>query len=395
VANLEALLAISRYAGDDLLLVQGGGGNTSVKSTDGRRMWIKASGLRLAQLRAGFGYVETDLAALRTLLRNPALHALPPDEAHAAAVAGVHAAVTDSGGLRASLETTVHAMLDPLVLHTHPVYANAFTCMVGGEAALAEVCATHPQFLDVTWVPYATPGIALAYAIADSLGHNSSGASHRPPVILLSNHGLITHGSSPETLIALTARLAQLGRRVFGPLPAGALELVTPSPTQTAWAAAFQSALHHHSLLSSSGVVCPARWASLHRSASQPDQWLCAGPLVPDDVVYLRRQVFVAPARATPDEFAASLVNRDLAGRLAVAVPGHGLFLAGPSVEYVRAMEENLLAHVLIRRLIAQAGGQPRPVAVTGVEALCAMEAEKYRRAIAAAAPLNSGSPPP
>jgi hypothetical protein len=46
-------------------------------------------------------------------------------------------------------------------------------------------------------------------------------------------------------------------------------------------------------------------------------------------------------------------------------------------------MEENLLAHVLVRRLIARRG-EARPLAEGEVGYLLGMEAEKYRQAVAA-----------
>ena len=74
----------------------------------------------------------------------------------------------------------------------------------------------------------------------------------------------------------------------------------------------------------------------------------------------------------------------EVAGRLVVAVAGQGVVLAGPSEAFVAAMEETLLAHVLVRRLIARRGE-----AVTLPRAECAalagMEAEKHRQAMAGA----------
>src|SRR6185295_8207876 len=58
---LRDLVHISRAVGADPDLVQGGGGNTSVKTRDGRRMFVKASGTALAAMDAGRGWAELDL----------------------------------------------------------------------------------------------------------------------------------------------------------------------------------------------------------------------------------------------------------------------------------------------------------------------------------------------
>jgi rhamnose utilization protein RhaD (predicted bifunctional aldolase and dehydrogenase) len=385
--DLTDLLAISRYAGADLLLVQGGGGNTSVKSADGARMWIKASGLRLEAMRADHGYVEADLPALRLLLADEGLRSLPADEAHEAGVRGVAAALRAGGGPRASLETPFHAALDRLVLHTHPVYVNAFTCMVGGAAALAESVVETAIGGPILRLPYATPGFALGAVVADGLA--TAGASGlRPAVVVLANHGLIVHGGDAPVLVHRTERMTTLGETHFGPLSEGALEVAVAEPGLARWAEEWRRVLVATGVVAAEAVVRPARFSLLHAAVGMADRWLTLGPLMPDDVVYAGRRVFFAAAGGGPTEFVSEVAeSTDLAGRLAVAVEGLGLVLAGPSEGFVAAMEENLLAHVLVRQLIARAGGEAQALPSAAVEALCAMESETYRRAVASGPP--------
>jgi hypothetical protein len=66
--SLAQLIAISRAAGANLDYVQAGGGNTSVKSHDGRTMAIKASGTPLTAMSETAGWVELDT------IRVPARH---------------------------------------------------------------------------------------------------------------------------------------------------------------------------------------------------------------------------------------------------------------------------------------------------------------------------------
>ena len=47
---LRDLITISRAVGGDPSLVQGGGGNTSVKTAGGRFMYVKASGTALKDM---------------------------------------------------------------------------------------------------------------------------------------------------------------------------------------------------------------------------------------------------------------------------------------------------------------------------------------------------------
>ncbi|MHC4326164.1 MAG: hypothetical protein ACYSUX_17985 [Planctomycetota bacterium] len=53
---LAELIKISNETGIDPTLVQGGGGNTSVKTADGKYMYIKASGTALKDMNQKQGW---------------------------------------------------------------------------------------------------------------------------------------------------------------------------------------------------------------------------------------------------------------------------------------------------------------------------------------------------
>src|SRR5262245_20603567 len=80
---LEELIAISREVGADPDLVQGGGGNTSVKTRDESRMLVKASGTALGDMDRERGWAELDLEALRNILARNGLAGLPPADREA------------------------------------------------------------------------------------------------------------------------------------------------------------------------------------------------------------------------------------------------------------------------------------------------------------------------
>src|SRR5262245_20359972 len=95
--DIAELVAISQWAGADVLLAQGGGGNTSVKSADGSAMSIKASGFRLAELTPDRGHLVVDLPKLLAVLRGPELTGLPDRAAHERSVALIQGTVTGGG----------------------------------------------------------------------------------------------------------------------------------------------------------------------------------------------------------------------------------------------------------------------------------------------------------
>ena len=62
--SLAQLIEISHVVGTNREYVQAAGGNTSVKSPDGRTMAIKASGTALTLMSETDGWVEMDVAAV-------------------------------------------------------------------------------------------------------------------------------------------------------------------------------------------------------------------------------------------------------------------------------------------------------------------------------------------
>src|SRR5215475_11512652 len=94
-ALLHELRHMSARVGRNILLVQGAGGNSSIK--DGDVLWVKASGTWLADAEAKDIFVPVSLGA-----------------AHAALMQGdekVPLAPGANSTLRASIETSLHALM--------------------------------------------------------------------------------------------------------------------------------------------------------------------------------------------------------------------------------------------------------------------------------------------
>lgn len=176
---LDSLLEIAHTLGQDVSLIQGGGGNISIKTDDGR-MYIKASGTTLGQMSEQRGYAVVDLTG----------QVLDPERQQ-----------------RPSMEMPMHLILPRCVIHTHSVYANIYNCMVGGDAILLDWFeADRPIY-----IPYTHPGAALAQAIERATVQHVAQYQQTPTLFFLENHGLITCDTNPSTALALTLRIhAQL-----------------------------------------------------------------------------------------------------------------------------------------------------------------------------------------
>ncbi len=117
-ANVRTLVRISRDVGSDDRLVQAGGGNTSVKSADGTRMHIKASGTGLRDMSADRGFVTMALPPLLELLHDWKVRKMRDAVREPHVLKAMYEAMV--GGpepaARPSCEATLHAMLERYVV---------------------------------------------------------------------------------------------------------------------------------------------------------------------------------------------------------------------------------------------------------------------------------------
>lgn len=315
--DFEAFRALSARLGQDPLRVQGPGGNTSIK-TDAV-MWIKASGTELAQAQVRDIFVAVDRAAACAEARGEA-----GDGSCKATV------IDRDAGLRPSIETTFHAVLDwPVIAHTHSVATLVHAVGPDGRMAARDKLAGVPAVL----VPYAKPGLPLTREIV-------ARAKPETQVFLLENHGLIVCGQDVAATAALMeeveARLAMPERRVSTDVPD------SPPPEGFSWAA-------------ESWIARDSRTCGLAR----------AGSFYPDHVVFL----------------GPGLPDADHDGRPpAILVAGVGVALRAGATPSQRAMLR-CLADVLAR---LPEGWMPEPIGPAAEAELLDWDAEKYRQALAA-----------
>lgn len=194
-----ALRALSAREGGDPSRVQGAGGNTSLKLGD--TLWIKASGIWLAEALERDLFVPVRLGALR--------EALARDDPASETSRDFVIDTANPDGLRPSIETTVHALLPQrVVVHVHCVETIAQAVIADAEATLA----TALDGLAWAWVPYARPGLPLARAIERARDASTD-------VLVLGNHGLVVAADTVADARALLERVCDrlaLPRRAIG-----------------------------------------------------------------------------------------------------------------------------------------------------------------------------------
>lgn len=286
---IARLLAVSARIGADPALVQGAGGNVSIKQ-DGV-LWVKASGKWLAKAGQKPMLVPLDLGRVREQLKGATEDQQP--------VAGAVVLQSPPIDLRPSIEATLHAIMPhPVVFHVHCTRTLAWSVQQGAQDALQQ----RLEGLDWAWIPYARPGLPLTREMEARI-------TQGPSVVVLGNHGLVVGADTPEAAEAL---LADVARR-----------LETPSRTTE------QPKLDFLASLAAKGGYRLPRHPEVHSLALNPANRAHAaqGSLYPDHVVFLGHAVTVLEADETPAQASRRVGEQEWLEPALVLVPDAGVLV--------------------------------------------------------------------
>lgn len=274
--ELDRLTGLAAELGANIRLVQGAGGNVSLK--DSANLWVKASGTWLADAHKRPIFVRLDLLAVRSTL--------------AAGSDDFSGAIKDQSGLRPSIETSLHALMaQRVVVHVHSINALSWAVRHDGKSVIEEKLAG----LEWAWVDYVRPGLPLTRAVRNALAMTPEAA-----VLVLANHGLVVAADTVEEVRDL---LLEVERRLHQPGKMSDMEL--PSTT-------FSVPV---------GCRLPVNGYT-NRLAGQDYIGLLKGALYPDHVVFLGEAI---PVLATAQE--TEMAERANIHPYCVALAGKGMVL--------------------------------------------------------------------
>lgn len=190
-----------------------GEGNTSARMTDDT-FYVKASGTCLGTLKEE-DVVECRLSSLLPLLDQETMTDQQVDDA-------LLASRVDAKAKKPSVEAVFHAYLLSLpgikfVGHGHATTVNQILCSPRARDFAERrmfpdeiVCCTVAS----VFVPYTDPGLKLSQAIRTQTEAFVQKYQRQPRVILMQNHGVITLGSSWQSVLAAML-MAEKAAKVF------------------------------------------------------------------------------------------------------------------------------------------------------------------------------------
>ena len=206
---LADLIRMSNVTGKDPALVLGGGGNTSVKTGDGKHMYIKASGTALKDMSEQRGWRRLRIEPVLAILQDRSLTKLDPVARETAVVNRLLDACEDGceGGARPSVESHLHALLSSHVIHLHPLAVSAYVNARNGQSEIAKLFAGEK--LPPLWVPYADPGYMLARKIAALVRDYQQQHRHKPQILFLEKHGVFVTANSASAALRLVHKVIE------------------------------------------------------------------------------------------------------------------------------------------------------------------------------------------
>ena len=339
--QMQDLITLAASLGRDRLVVQGPGGNISLKQDS--VMWVKASGTWMMEADSRSILIPVDFTAVLDGLA-------AGDPACETCSSFVRNDLTRSA-LRPSIETTLHAVMpQKVVVHVHCVETISIACLSNA----AERLARSLQGLNWTFVPYIRPGASLGRAMVEDMRSGTN-------IVVLGKHGLVVAGDTVDEAAQLRAEVSRRLARVARAAPRVDRETLRRAQGDG---------------------YSPAEDDELHAIATDPVSLAAArrGSLYPDHVVFLGPGIIETETRETAADAARRAGHPDVP---MVIVPGAGVLLHRAATPSALALAR-CLADVTCRL----ASEDPiDPLSPAEETQLLNWDAEKYRQSLDQRAP--------
>lgn len=355
--SLQELVQISNTVGVDLNLIQGGGGNTSVKTDDGKYMYIKASGTALKDMSAQRGWRKIDIERTVSILDDKTIVSLDVDAREAEVVHRLNLCCVDGlkNAGRPSVEAHLHAMLDKYVIHLHPGAVGAYVSAKNGLSILQKLFAgKRKPFL---WVKYADPGLTLARRVSGLISDYVNTYGCKPEVLFLEKHGIFITSDDYKSALLTVKKVMKIcgsGLKPLKELKVKPINNEVINKTKLAIRRAFFNATGQYVMVGH--FLDEQIYTFMQRKDA--GKLLAAGMLSPDEIVYTNGNplwVDQTGVNKIEDKIKKQIQNGDKP-YLAFIVKGIGLFVVG-KYSVLNTIKDIVKSSLFIRIHAAAMGG--------------------------------------
>jgi NAD(P)-dependent dehydrogenase (short-subunit alcohol dehydrogenase family)/rhamnose utilization protein RhaD (predicted bifunctional aldolase and dehydrogenase) len=375
---LVDLIRVSKLVGKDTSLVQGGGGNTSIKTADGKYMYIKASGTALKDMDEQAGWRRMNIDSVLGIVKDKGIAKLDTNAREIEVVNRLLLCCEDDvkSGARPSVEAHLHAMLDDCVIHLHPVVVGAYVNAKNGPKQIEKIFAS--QKYPPLWVKYIDPGFLLGKTMFKLISEYEVKYGRKPQIIFLEKHGLFVASHSADSAMKLVKNVI------------GALEKNFKKPKASKAAAlgddiSVAKFAIRKAVFDTTGQYMPVAFFTDETIAGfmkrkDAQKLLAAGALNPDELVYANGApmwVDKCDAARIADKLKKQIA-KGLKPSAVFAVNGLGLFVAaGEGISGV--IKDIAESSLLIRSNAASLGGV-NTLTKREVDFINNWEAEAFRK---------------
>ena len=357
---LADLIKISRETGSNPSFVRGGGGNTSVKTNDGKFMFIKASGTALKDMSQEKGWRRLNIDSVRNILQDPVLTTLDVDRRELEVVNRLQLACDDEvkSGARPSVEAHLHAMLDKVVIHLHPVSVAAYVNSKNGKEKNKKLFEKSGIEKPLLWVPYVDPGFTLGKKVEKLVGDYRKKHGYDPQILFLEKHGIFVSANNVASALNLVSEVIGLCN-----------SLLSQPKKVNIKQALFEEIVDiklaiRKAVFETTGKYLPISFFPLDKTSASflsrkdASRLLNAGGLTPDELVYASGQAMLLN-RIDSSSIAVKIKKEVSKGQKPPAsflVKGAGLFVAS-DVKIATVINEIVADSLLVRMYASQFGG--------------------------------------
>jgi rhamnose utilization protein RhaD (predicted bifunctional aldolase and dehydrogenase) len=327
--DLAKLIKISNATGKDPALTQAAGGNTSVKTDDGKFMYIKASGTALKDMNIHRGWRKLRLDKLHGVIKDKCLAKMPTGRREQEILSRHLISCCDGidSTARPSVEANLHALLDKCIIHLHPIVVGAYVNSKNGRKEITKLFKSEKY--PPLWIPYAAPGYPLAIKTARLAADYEKHYGQKPAIIFLAKHGLFVTAPNADGAMRI---LHKVINHCKNNLPK--IKPLRLKPPATKKILEIKSAIQK-AVLNTTGQHLSVTFIyndSIAHFIHRPDaaKLLAMGPLEPAEMVYVNGTPMWVD-NPTSEAIAKSMKKVVRAGNKPVSaflVKGVGLFIA-------------------------------------------------------------------